>query len=70
MVIVQLKHARRLRMCTTGIAAWFEKHNLDLKTFTTVGLPAEELEKTGDAMALAVVRVARKEYEKGLSNGR
>lgn len=58
-VIVTMKHVRQAKMCSRGARAFFQRHDLDWRMFLREGLPAETVEKTGDAMALRVVEVAR-----------
>ena len=58
-VIVYQKDMRALRYCSRGVRAFFKRHELDYSDFLKNGIPAEQLEETGDAMALAVVEVAR-----------
>lgn len=58
-VTVRMEHVRAARMCRRGAKAFFERHNLDWETFLREGLPAEQIEATGDAMAIQVVEVAR-----------
>lgn len=58
-VIVVLKDIRRLKYCSKGARTFFERHGLSWSDFLSNGIPASELEKTGDAMALHVVEVAR-----------
>ena len=58
-VVVTMRHVRAARMCSKGARAFFVRHGLDWATFVRVGLPAEVIEATGDAMALRVVEVAR-----------
>lgn len=58
-VIVRMVHVRAAKMCSRGARAFFERHSLDWSKFLKEGIAAEELEATGDAMALHVVKVAR-----------
>lgn len=58
-VIVKMEHIRAARMCSRGTRAFFARHGLDWQAFLKMGLPAEALVATGDAMALQVVEVAR-----------
>lgn len=61
---VYVRHIRvqNLRYCSRGSRLWFKLHNLDWADFVTNGLPEEILINTGDAMALAAVDEARKEW--------
>ncbi len=58
-VVVKMEHVRAAKMCSRGARAFFERHNLDWNTFIHEGLPVEQIEATGDAMALQVAEVAR-----------
>jgi len=60
-VIVQMRHIRAAKMCSSGTRAFFKRHEMDWNKFLAEGLPASEFERTGDAMALHVVEVARGE---------
>jgi hypothetical protein len=58
-IVVKMEHVRAAKMCSRGARAFFERHNLDWNTFIREGLPVEQIEATGDAMALQVAEVAR-----------
>lgn len=58
-VMVKMEHARAARMCSRGARAFAVRHGLDWGRFLKEGLPAEQIEATGDAMAMQVVEVAR-----------
>lgn len=58
-VLVKMEHVRASKMCSRGARAFFQRHNLDWNTFIREGLPIEQIEATGDAMALQVAEVAR-----------
>lgn len=58
-VIVTMRHARAMRVCRR-IRPFFERHGLDVDDFFRNGIPAEELEATGDAQAIAVAEFARR----------
>ncbi|MCP3868316.1 MAG: hypothetical protein GY703_09530 [Gammaproteobacteria bacterium] len=57
--IVTMRDARSLRYCASGTLRFLKRYNLDYRRFFKHGLPAYQLESTGDAMALRVVEVAR-----------
>lgn len=65
MTIVHVHHARTVYpdgqpgYCVPGMRKWFAHHDLDFREFVLNGLDATVLEATGDAMALAVVAVAK-----------
>lgn len=58
-VMVKMEHVRAARMCSRGARAFFVRHGLDWERFLREGLPAEQIEATGDAMAIKVAEVAR-----------
>ena len=57
-VKVTMRHMRRLNYCSSGVRRFFAEHGLDYGQFLREGIPAEELMKTGDAMAIRVAEVA------------
>lgn len=63
-MIVKLEHMRApgLNYCSRGARSFFQIHNLDWQRFITEGLPEEQLLATGDAMAIAVVEEARRQW--------
>lgn len=58
-LIVRLEDIRALKFCSRGTRDFFQRNGMDWATFIKEGLPAEQFEATGDAMALKVVEVAR-----------
>jgi hypothetical protein len=58
-LIVEMKDIRAAKMCSRGTRDFFKRHGMDWSKFLKEGLPASEFERTGDAMALKVVEVAR-----------
>lgn len=66
---VTMEHARAASLsgigvlCAPGVRTWFTRYGLDLRTFLRDGLPADQLEATGDAFALRAVAIARAEQE-------
>jgi len=60
-MIIYMSDIRAAKMCSKGARDFFKHHNMDWNTFIKDGLPSEQFEKTGDAMALQVVEVARGE---------
>lgn len=58
-LLVNMRHVRQAKMCSRGARAFFERHNLDWQKFLEEGLPVEQIEATGDAMALEVAKVAK-----------
>ena len=67
---VHVRHIRgqNLNYCSRGSRLWFKLHNLDWGEFVRNGLPADVLIKTGDAMALAAVDEAKKEWAEKAEN--
>jgi len=63
--MVHMRHVRAARYCARGMRQWFEFHGLDVADFLKNGIPVEKFEATGDAMALRVAEIARKEAEDG-----
>lgn len=57
------RHIRELGYCNRGARAFCERHGLDWRRFLAEGLPAQQIESTGDAMALKAVERARKEQD-------
>ncbi len=65
-LIVTLAHLRTIPgfsarggFCRRGAHSFFLKHGLDWSRFIREGIPAAQLEATGDAMALALVNWAK-----------
>lgn len=65
-LIVTTKHlftvpgySPRPGFCRGKSRDFFRTHNLDWQAFVREGIPAEELEATGDGLALALVAWAR-----------
>lgn len=58
-VVVRMEDIRAARMCSRGARAFFQRHGLDWQEFLRAGISAQKLIETGDAMALALVEVAR-----------
>jgi hypothetical protein len=64
MIRVYHRHLKspNLKYCNPGARAWFHRQGLDWAEFVRDGLPEEAFLNTGDAMAIAVVEEARKEW--------
>jgi hypothetical protein len=58
-VLVTMKDVRLAKMCSRGARDFCAKYNLDYSEFLKQGLPASQLEATGNAMVLKVVEIAR-----------
>jgi len=61
--------APALAYCNRGTRVFFDRHGLDWRRFVFEGLPAEEFERTGDAMALAVVEAAKEREAREAAGG-
>ena len=57
-MIVKIEHAHAAGYCSKGMRLFAKRHGLDWPKFVREGIPAEELEATGDAMATKIVRLA------------
>lgn len=64
-VIVRVNHVRAALFCTRGMREWLVLHGFDITDFVKNGIPIEKWEATGDALALRVSAIARKEAEDG-----
>lgn len=64
-ILVTMRHARACGLCSQGSRAFAKKNGLDWSSFVKNGISVEELEATGDAMALKVSKFARELAEKG-----
>lgn len=64
-----MRHVQQLRgrgtTCRTGIRGWCTRHGVDLRAFAAEGLPGDVALRIGDAFALAVLAIARKEAANG-----
>ncbi|MGD9671809.1 MAG: hypothetical protein AB7U75_22640 [Hyphomicrobiaceae bacterium] len=60
MTRVMHQDLRAIGYCTKGTREFFARHGLCYRTFVFDGIPAETLERTGDAMALELVAEARR----------
>lgn len=63
--LVTVRHLRAAKLCAGGARTWFAQHGLSWDRFVDPGIPAAELEATGDAFALRVAEIARKEAGDG-----
>lgn len=60
-----MRHIRQARLCAGGARAFFARYGLDWGKFLRDGIPADELEATGDALTAGVVAAAREEAARG-----
>ena len=61
-VLVHMRHIRAAHLCASGAKEWFARHGIDMRRLKT-GIPVEEIEATGDKMALDVAKAAREEQQ-------
>lgn len=59
--VVRMRHLRAANICANGARDWFAHHEIDIRRLRQ-GIPVEEIEATGDKMALDVARIARAEH--------
>lgn len=64
-VLVTVAHIRQAKLCTGGARNWFNRHGFSWNDFVTNGIAAEQLEATGDPLALQAAAIARQEAENG-----
>ncbi|PHS21734.1 MAG: hypothetical protein COA84_15075 [Robiginitomaculum sp.] len=58
-VTVKFCDLRAAGVCWSGARKFLHRHGIDPVEFRRKGISADELEKTGDAIALRVAEVAR-----------
>jgi len=58
-LMITMRDLRAAKMCSSGARAFFQRHGLSFSDFLQGGIPAADLEATGDAMAIKVCEVAR-----------
>lgn len=59
-MIITLEHVKKAGMCAKGAREFFKNNNLiEWSSFIENGIDSEVLIKSGDAMALQVVEVAK-----------
>jgi hypothetical protein len=56
---VTIQDIRAARYCLPGVRPWFRRHGLDWQAFLNVGISAETLLATGDALVEPVIRTAK-----------
>jgi len=62
---VTMRHIREEHLCASGARFFFNRYGLDWSRFLREGIPADELEATGDALVAGVVARAREEAARG-----
>lgn len=60
-LVVTMRHVRAAKLCSRGARAWCEANGFSWSVLLDGGLSAEELERTGDPLALRAVAAAREE---------
>ncbi len=55
---VTIQDIRAARYCLPGVRPWFRRYGLDWQAFLNVGISAETLRTTGDALVEPVIRMA------------
>ena len=64
-VMVRISHLRKAELCSSGARRWFNSYGFSWNDFLQNGKSADELEATGDPLALKVVAIAREEAANG-----
>lgn len=64
-VVVTMAHVRAAGLCSRGARLFAARYEKDWARFLREGIPAAELEATGDAFALRVAGIARAEVDHG-----
>lgn len=64
-VTVRISHVRKAELCASGARRWFNSYGFSWSDFLQNGKPADELEATGDPLALKVVAIAREDTANG-----
>lgn len=54
-IIITIDDVRRANHCVSGARRWFEAHDMDFRHFLRNGIPADEMVRRGDGLALRVV---------------
>lgn len=62
---VYMRHIREAKLCAGGARVFFARYGLDWTGFLREGIPASELEATGNALTAPVVKLAREEAARG-----
>jgi hypothetical protein len=54
-----MQDAHAAQLCSSGARVWLKAQGFDVLEFIRDGVPVEEFEKSGDALALKVGAIAR-----------
>jgi hypothetical protein len=60
-----MKHLRAAGYCNREPRMWFVRHGFSWQDFLDHGIEVEKVEATGDALAMKVVEIARKDTANG-----
>lgn len=61
-VIVHAKHLQgKPRLCIRGVKQWCARNGVSFMSFMRNGVPASQIESTGDSLAMIAVQRARDE---------
>jgi len=58
-IMVTVADVRGINFCARGARRWFQRNGLDYPQFVTRGLPIEQVDALGDALAKQVADHAR-----------
>ena len=67
---VTIQDIRAARYCLPGVRPWFRRHGLDWQAFLNVGISAETLRATGDALVEPVIAEAKARETAEMTYGR
>ena len=67
---VTIQDIRAARYCLPGVRPWFRRHGLDWQAFLNVGISAETLRATGDALVEPVIAQAKARETTAVTDGR
>ena len=67
---VTIQDIRAARYCLPGVRPWFRRHGLDWQAFLNVGISAETLRATGDALVEPVIAEAKARETAAVAHGR
>ncbi len=67
---VTIQDIRAARYCLPGVRPWFRRHGLDWQAFLNVGISAETLLATGDALVEPVIAQAKARETAAVIHGR
>ncbi len=70
LTLVTVQDIRAARYCLPGVRPWFRRHGLDWQAFLNVGISAETLRATGDALVEPVIAQAKARETTAVTDGR